>query len=431
MVADTRDRPAGDASRKQGLDVLFFYLSDLLGRGVRYEDQRRPFARLRDIGASTSAPYPQANSIEVKDRRGRKSVLPWSAVVSFSNRGVVIRRGTPDRPPPADFWVRRDVLDDQVVDVSGARVLRVNDVHLIYSGSKLMFAHVEVGLLGLLRRLRFERPVSFLLRWLFDYSLKEGFVTWRHIEVLSPGGVPGGLRVSRLNERLTHMHPGDLADILEDLGVTSRQEVFNALSVETAANALEAVTPEFQRTLVAQGQPDRVAEILDEMPTHEAADLLRDLGPDAPAILRRMEAGAATDVSSVLAHREGTAGSVMSTDCMEAAPGQRAGDVLAHIRQTVAERDVYTVIYVLDAQRHLVGVASLKYLLAAADDASMESFMMKDAATVAPQTPLRDVARVFIKYGFLSLPVVDEHGIFLGAVRSSSVLPELTPFLKD
>ena len=330
-----------------------------------------------------------------------------------------------------DFWVRRDVLDDQVVDVSGARVWRVNDVHMIASGPRLMFAHAEVGLLGILRRLGFEPAVAFLLRWLFDYTLPERFVTWRHIEVLSPGGIPGGLRVSRLNERLSSMHPGELADILEELGAKNRQEVFNALSVETAADALEAVTPEYQRTLVAQGSPDRAAEILDEMPTHEAADVLRDLGPDAPALLRRMEHEAATDVTSVLSHGERSAGGVMSTDCIEAAPGERAGDVLARLRQTVADRDVYTVIYVLDHDRHLLGVVSLKYLLAAADDAVLETFMMKDAATVAPDAPLRDVARVFMKYGFLGLPVVDTNGVFLGAVRFASVLPELTPFLKD
>lgn len=423
--------PAAGTVRKNGPTVAFHYLSDLLDCRVRYVGERRPFGRLQDIGASAGTPYPQATVIDVKGRHGRRSIVPWANVETLSPRELVVRRDGAAPPPAADFWARRDVLDDQVVDVSGARVLRVNDLHLLHSGSTLMFAHVEVGMLGLLRRLRFERPVSFLLRWLFDYTLPESFVTWRHLEVLSPGGVPGGVRVAALNERLTRIHPGELADILERLGVQNRQQVFNALSIQTAAHTLEAVTPEFQRTLVTQEQPDRVAKILGEMPTHEAADLLRELGPDAPAILRRMEQDMASDVASVLAHDERTAGGVMSTDCIEAAPDQRVSEVLAHIRRTVADRDVYTVIYVLDAERRLLGVASLKYLLAAADDAPMEAFMMKDSATVGPDTRLRDVARVFLKYGFLSLPVVGADGVFLGAVNSHSVMPELSAFLKD
>ena len=412
-------------------DVVFYYLSELLGCPVRREDESRPFGRLYDIGATTSSAYPQAVCLEIKNRRDGKRLLPWSDVRTLSPREIVVRRESEAARPPADFWIRRDVLDDQVVDVSGIQVLRVNDVHLLYSGKRLILGHVEVGIRGILRRLRFERPVSFLLRWLFDYSLKDSFVTWRHIEVLSPGGVPGGLRVSRLPERLADVHPGELAEILEHLGLKGRQAVFTALPVETAAEALEAVTPENQRTLVAQGQPERVADILDEMPSQEAAGVLREVGPDAHAIINRMEQDSASDVRAVLAHKERSAGGIMATGCIEARPDESAAAVLARIRQTASEVDVYNVIYVLDGERRLLGVASLKFLLGAPENSPLAQFMMEDSVTVKPDATLQDVARLFLKYGFMSIPVVDATGIFLGAVRAESVLPELAPMVKD
>lgn len=412
-----------------GPDVVFYYLSEVLDNRVRYEDEARPFGRLHDIGASAGTPYPQAICLDVKCDGAERRILPWSVVQSLSPREIVIRRET-NPPTRADFWGRRDVLDDQVVDVSGARVLRVNDVHLIYSDKKLIFGHVEVGILGILRRLRFEKPVSFLLRWLFDYSIRESFVTWRHIEVLSPGGVPGGLRVSRLPERLADIHPAELADIMEQLGTKDRQVLFDALSVKTAARALEEITPGHQWMLVARGEPTRLAEILQEMPPKEAADVLRDFGSDAQTIVSRMEDDAAADVKTILAHEEKTVGSVMSTACLEAGPGETASEVIARVRATGDEAEVFNHIYVLDNERHLLGLLTLKELLRASDGAPLQDLMKRNPITIAPVTHLRNVARLFVKYGFRAIPVVDDRRVFLGAVRFHGVLPELAQYLK-
>jgi magnesium transporter len=310
------------------------------------------------------------------------------------------------------------------VDVSGAQVLRVNDVHLIYSERKLIFGHVEVGMLGILRRLRFDRFVVWLVRWLFDYTIKESFVTWRHIQVLSPGGVPGGLRVSTLPARLADVHPAELADIMEDLGTKDRQVLFNGLPVEAAAEALEEVTPEYQRTLVAQGEPDRVADILEEMPSQEAAEVLRDMGPDAQTIINRMDAESAQTMKTILAHEEKTAGGVMATLCVEAKPEEHAPAVLERMRSLAGDVEVFDYVYVLDGERHLLGVLSLRELIHADGQVALETIMTRHVITAGPDTPLRDVARSFVKYGVSAIPVVDAQNVFLGAVRVNSALEE-------
>ncbi len=411
--------------------VVFYNLSDLLGRPVRYEDESRLMGRLYDISGSTHTSYPLSVSLDIELRHGRgHQILPWSAVKTMTPKETVICR-TEEAAPAADFWARRDVLDDQVVDVSGAQVLRVNDVNLIYSENKLIFGHVEVGLRGILRRLRFERPVAFLAQWLFDYTLKDSFVTWRHIQVLSPGGVPGGVRVSTTSERLADIHPAELADILEQLGVKDRQVLFNSLSVETAADTLEEINPEFQRTLVSHGDPGRAADILEEMPPNEAADVLRDLGPDAQGLINQMENEAAAEMQTLLAHNEESAGSVMDPNCIEAQTGNTTAEILERLRELPEDVKVYNLIYVVDDKRVLKGVISLRELLRASPSATLGSIMNEVLVHVTPDTRLKDVTREFAKFGFQAIPVVDANGVFQGIVRFDSVLSQLADFLKD
>ncbi len=330
----------------------------------------------------------------------------------------------------ADFWVRRDVLDDQVLDVKGAKVRRVNDVHLLYAEGHLMIGHVEVGMLGILRRLGFERPVQKLLGWLLDLEVKEEFLGWRNMEVLSPGGSPGGLKISGEPGRLAEMAPAELADILEDLGARERQTVFNSLPVETAAEALEATDPEVQRSIIAQQEPGKAADVLEEMEATEAADVLRDVSAsDAQQIMSRMEADASEDVREVLRHDVTTAGGVMEPSCVTAAASERASEVLERIRRLPEEPAVLGHVYVLDDQQRLVGVLSIRELLRAQADLPVAELMTMPVVSVQPDTSLRNVARVFVKYGFHDIPVTDGHGVFLGAVRQRRILGELAPFV--
>ncbi|MEI8121605.1 MAG: CBS domain-containing protein [bacterium] len=409
--------------------VTFYNLSDLLGQPVRYDDEARPFGRLYDIGGSTQTAYPLAISLDIT-HRGEHTLVSWSAVKTMTLKETVLSR--PSEPTPtADFWARRDVLDDQVVDVSGAQVLRVNDVHLIYSENKLIFGHVEVGLRGILRRLRFERPIAFLANWLFDYSLKDSFVTWRHIQVLSPGGVPGGVRVSKASERLADIHPAELADILEQLGVKDRQVLFNSLSVETAADTLEEINPEFQRTLVSHGDPGRAADILEEMAPNEAAEVLRDLGPDAQGLINQMEHEAAAEMKTLLAHKEESVGSVMDPNCIEAKLGDTASSILEKLRDLSDDVKVYNLAYIVDDKRVLKGVISLREIVRAAPETTLQSIMNDVLVHVTPETRIKDVARDFAKFGFQAIPIVDAGGVFQGIVRYDSVLSQLADYVKD
>jgi Mg/Co/Ni transporter MgtE len=324
------------------------------------------------------------------------------------------------------------VLDDQVVDLSGARVVRVNDVHMLHAEGQLIIAHVAVGIRSILRRLGFERPVSALMRWLLDYTLKDSFVTWRNVELVAAAGAPGLLRVSGAPLRLAEIHPADLADIMEQLGARERQELLSRLPLGKAAEALGEVDPELQRALISREQPERAADILEEMPAKEAADVLRDLHQsDVQRIISRMEREAAQDIVTILSHRQESAGGMMATQCIEAKPQQRAAEVLEQVRSVADQVEVLNYAYVLDEEGRLLGVANLRQLMRAAPDSTMQSLMATDVVKVTPRTSVKDVARLFVRYGFRAIPVVDKRNVFLGAVRLMSVLEELSPLFKD
>jgi CBS domain-containing protein len=412
-------------------EVKYYYLSQLLDAPVRVEGEAAPWGRLRDIGFQRTLAYPPACCIEVWSRARGTLALPWSAVKELSPREIVVQKAN-GTPPQADFWVRRDVLDDQVVDLTGARVRRVNDVQFLYAEGRLVAAHVEVGTLGLLRRLGVERPVRALLRWLFDYAIEDSFVTWKCVEVISPGGSPGGVRLSAQPSRLAELHPAELADILEHLGAKERQSVLRTLDVGAAAEALEEVAPDVQRTLITQEDPGKAADILDEMEAKEAADVLRDMHQgDAEKIISRMDSESAQDVRLLLGQDERTAGGMMTVSCVEARAGQTAAAVLDSMRPITDEVAEFNIIYVLDDARRLVGVIALRDLLRAASQTRIDELMITHIIKVAPSARLFELGGLFAKYGIRAIPVVDDGGVFLGTVRLKDVLYELVPQLRE
>ena len=412
-------------------NIRYVYLSGLLKCKVRSPGQRAPIGRLYDVGMKNLAPYPRAACLQVRTPGRGFALIPWSSVISVDREGIWVRKEEATAPTP-DFWLRRDVMDDQIIDISGAKVRRVNDIQMLLAEGHLLIVHVEVGMLGIIRRLGWERSTEALLRWLFDFNLKESFVSWKQVQLVPTGGASGPLRVSATPSRLAEIHPAELADILEQLGVKERQDLLNTLSVETAAETLEEADPDVQRSFLAQQEPGKAADILEEMGSNEAAEVLRDLGgSDAQDIIRHMETEAAEDVRTILSHKEESAGGIMSTVCIETAPADTAGSVLDYVRIVADDAEVLNQIYVLDPGRHLLGVLSLRELLRAAADTPVGTIMTTDVVKVHPEAGLEEVAKIFVKYGFRAVPVVDGKDTFIGSIRLINALVKLAPFIRE
>jgi magnesium transporter len=362
---------------------------------------------------------------------GARTVLPWSQVVALSpEQGrVVLAEGASPQPLEGDgtegdaLNLRRDVLDRQIIDIHGRKVVRVNDIVLETQGGRLHLRRVEVGLAGAVRRLLAGIVALRLLRRLAA-GLSQKDIPWDYVGLVDPRAATIRLKV---HQQLTRMHPADLADIIEDLGRVERQAIVSTLDTETAAHALSETEPSVQASVVEEINPDKAADILEEMPPDEAADILADLSEErSEAVLDAMEEDEAEDVRELLAFPEDSAGGLMTTEFFRAGENWSAGDVLEALRgfDEQLARSLDEVPVVTEDGR-LVGVAPLVRLLRAPAHMPVTAACRAESPSVGPWATFAEVVEWFEKYHLRSLPVAVEHGRLVGLISVEDVVSRL------
>jgi CBS domain-containing protein len=326
-----------------------------------------------------------------------------------------------------EFLLRKGLLDKQIVDTAGAKVVRINDLHLHRRNGNLVLARVDVGMRGLLRRLGLLRVTAAVIQWLFGYTLPDNLIAWRLVQ---PVGSQDILRLKFSQARLARLHPADLADIIEDLDRPERDRVFRALDIEVAAEVLEESDPKVQVQLIQQMTAEKASDVLEQMSPSEATDLLQELEePHAQSLLQEMEPEAAQDVRCLLTHDEETAGGMMTPSFFSQPPHATVEQALESLRREAGDLDVIYYIYVEDSQGQLVGAVNLRELLTSDPQAPLESIMVRRVVTAALDDKKSDIAELFAKYGLRALPVVDKEGRIHGVIRFKSLLEAVAPHL--
>lgn len=408
----------------------FQFLSDILNRRL-FSADGRCLGRVSDIVAKKVEPYPIVTALVIRRGfRGPTAVLPWSGVVDMARRFVYSPASVEVLDTPAGddrlVYLREEVLDKQIVDTFGAKVVRVNDLQFLRLESELRLVHVDVGLKGLMRRLGYEKWLCAAARWFFSYDIPDRFIGWKYVQLLSGSG---SLHLSVSQKKLSELHPADLADILEDLSGHDRTAIFHALDTETAADTLEQIDdPRLQKALIEGVSVEKASDIIEEMSPDEAADLLADLPEErANEILQEMDEETAGDLRGLLVHEEETAGGIMTTSLLSLSPELTVATAMERLQQEAADLDILYYIYLLDPDGKLSGVVSLRDLLTASPQQRLSEIQTSRLITVHLQARQNDVVDLLIKYGFRAIPVVDDQDRLKGAVRLRSVLEILTP----
>ncbi len=381
-------------------------------------------ATIRDLVARLGeSTYPPV--VGLVARIGRRAFfVPYRHVASLSAAGATLDTFTLDLHPFArrdgEILLARDVLDRQIVDVNGRRVIRVNDVQLAFFGSTLRVVGVDVSARAILRRL--------LPRGAVKAEEAPELLDWADIEYFA-SHVPGvQLKIS--HERVAKLHPRDIARLVDQLGYRQGAELFNALDKETAAETLEEVAPERQADLIEGMDEARAADIVEEMAPEEAADLLADLSQEkAEGILTRMEREESDDVRELMAYGEDTAGGMMTTDFVTLAPDLEVGPSLEALRQVPDPPEELYELYVVDdpEEAHLLGVASLRDLVLADPRARVADVMREECGSVSPDAPVSEVVRLIAEYNLVALPVLDAERRLLGVVTVDDAIERLLP----
>jgi magnesium transporter len=400
------------------------FVSELLGKIVTDVDGER-IGRLEDlIGAfRPDVPNPTIAAIAVK-RSGDILLVPYADVAVLIAPAIPLNKKlveiTPYETEESDLYLARDVLDKQIIDTNGVRVVRVNDLELVRVNGYFFVANVDIGMRGLMRRMGVDRMTRRL-----NQRLPLGFISWDDIELL-PGNQPMRLRVP--GNRIAELHPADLAEILGDLTRAETNRILDSLDAETVAETLEEVEPEFQASLVETMSTERVVDVLEWMSPDEAADLLAELPEDRSAeLLNLMDAEDAKDVRKLLTYPDDAAGGIMSTEYVSVRPETTAEQVIAFLRETAEETETIYYVYVTDAQDTLLGVFSLRDLVIAAPHTPVSDFMARRVVSVKLLDSQELVAQVVSKYNLVAVPVVDEAHRLHGVVTADDALDKIIP----
>ena len=412
--------------------MMSLALSELLGATVY--DPSGAAGRVREVTLTPQEDRSRISALIVKTRSGNRIVVFES--VSAINGGIRTATSAAQWPLASAteglFLLERDLLDQQVIDVNGRKVVRVNDVDLEFDAQKdanrplpiLRVHSVDVGARGAVRRLlRGVAPKNALHVLLGKIPPRS--IPWNFVDLIETDPARR-VKLKISHEGLAKLHPADIADIVEDLAPDERQAVFQTLDEETAAEALEEVEPKVQKSIVESLDSGRAADIVEEMNPDAAADLLADLPEErTEQILIQMEPEAQQDVVELLEHKEETAAGRMTTEFLALPVAATVKNAVDSLREFEGGVEAVSTIYLVDSHGTLVGAVPLARIVLADAATPMLSLIQEPLVLAHEGVDEKDVAELFDKYNLQTLPVVDEHNKLTGIITSDDVISML------
>src|SRR3954470_9453276 len=374
------------------------YLSQAIGRPVLDADGE-PVGKVDDLIVALGDRYPPVTGLVMATDR-RRIFLPWSSVARFDDAGARLSKDRIDitkfQQRPDEIRLRAELLDKQIVDIDGRKVVRVNDLRLDDVEGRLHLVAVDVGAAGLLRRLGIERGYRVLARNL-RLPTPERYIDWEDVDPVETSVASIKLRVPHAG--LTELHPADLATIIDQLAPRDRAGVLAALDDEAAADAIEEMEPDTQVEVLEFLEPARAADILEEMSPDDAADLVADLSDETrDEILALMERDEADEVRELLAYPEDTAGGIMTTEFVAVPASLTTAQTIERLRELEPDAETIYYVYVTDEAGRLVGVLSLRDLIVAPPDVPMGEVMIDEPVAVGALEPADSVAETIAHY---------------------------------
>jgi CBS domain-containing protein len=403
------------------------YLSQVIGRPVR-DRNGEPIGKVADLIVALGDRYPPVTGIVFETDR-RRIFLPWSSVESLDAGGARLQTPTIDidkfRQRPDEILLRADLMDKQIVDIDGRKVVRVNDLRLDEVDGALHLVAVDVGAAGLLRRLGIEGGSRRLAGGL-RRPIPERYIDWEDVDPVETSIASIKLRVPHAG--LAELHPADLATIIGQLAPRDRAGVLASLDDEAVADAIEEMEPDTQVEVLEDLSPERAADILEEMSPDDAADLVADLSDEArDEILALMESEEKTEVQELLAYPEDTAGGIMTTEFVAVPAHLTAAETIDRLRELEPDAETIYYVYVVDDDDRLVGVLSLRDLIVARPEARIAEVMIDEPVAVGVLADEDEVAEVVAHYNLLAVPVVDDEGRLVGIVTVDDAIDTVLP----
>lgn len=403
-----------------------FFLTELIGARAYLHDRR--IGKLKDAIAVDRGKLAEVTHFQIARPFGEPALLvPLANVRSLNPREIVLEMQDFSgyaRPLAADeVPLKEYLLDKKVLDFEDREVEVVYDIKLVLTGDRVYVSDVDISRYGLLRQLGLKGLADHLYQRAAE--TKKRLIPWSYVEPLPEqlGALQGNVRLSVLKEKLADVHPVDLADILEELDSTQRITLLEDLDTKRASDTLEEVDPAVQREIVFSLRKERVAQLIGEMTTGQAADILAVLPADQKkAILALMEPANAAKIEDILEKHETNILNFTTSKFIKCPPDMTVKQARRKFREAARSMDVVMYFYVVEESGKLLGVIDIKQLFMADDEELLKDLMVERVISLNPQSTMKQAADAFIRYGFRALPICDEQGMLLGVVPYRDVM---------
>ncbi|MCO6509199.1 MAG: magnesium transporter [Aridibacter famidurans] len=401
------------------------YLSQILGKPI-HSVEGESIATIKDLVVRYgNEDHPPVIGLVARYRR-RLFFIPRAQLKVFGSAGTQLRTDVLDLRPfsrrEGEVLLAKDVLDKQLIDIDGKRVVRVNDVQLVEFNREWRISGADVSLQGFLRRLM---PSGF-------YGSKKPVevIDWKDVGYLATDSKTVTVQLKSSKDKLSRLHPVEIAQLAEALSPLHRTDIVESLDDEIAADTLEEMSTENQARVLEDLDGERAADLLEEMSPDDAADVLEELDEDkARELVALMEDEEKADVVELMFYENDTAGGLMTTEMVTFPQSMSAGEAIAQLREMARTPHMIYYIYLTESEgsRKLSGIITLRVLILADSGERLEELMRKDFQAVGPGEPAEEVALKIAEYNLLAIPVVDDKEELLGIVTVDDAMEILLP----
>lgn len=316
-----------------------------------------------------------------------------------------------------------NILDKQIVDLNGRKLVRVNDVRLATLPTGTFAIAVDIGIEGLLRRIGIALPIKRFLH-LFNINIPAKFILWDDVQAIDFSNL--NIRLSTSLSKLHTLHPSDLADIIEDLGKKSSMSLFSSLDEEKAADVLEELETHTQVHILENMPVHKAADVLEKMPADEVADILDELEDEkAEILLKEMDSESSQEVRELLEYDDDLVGSIMTTDYLSFSATKTVEEVLIELRHKKPESAELYNMFVIELNEELIGTFNLRDLVVAEPNVCVSQIMKLEPVVLFDDQKTRAIAELVSKYNLLAVPVVDRNNLLQGMVVVDDVVEDL------
>lgn len=405
------------------------FFSSLVGKPVYTVDEKY-FGNFRDFIVKRVNGNFLVTKARIRSLNGQRIIIPWSEVHSIEADPVSLKLKKREADIQSidydddELRIKRDFLDQQIVDMHEHRVVRVNDIKIVAVKDELFMVAADIGFRGLLRRLGFEHWAMSLAQ-VFRRSLSNVLIPSKYIDPL-PARLRHDIKLTVGQEQLKDMHPADLADIMEDLDIFERVSILQTLPTEIMAKTIAELDPDVRKQLLAKLKDETVTKLLERLAPDAATDIVSELPKRRMQhVLTTMKTAEAEEIRELLKFKKDTAGSIMNTKYVSFSETLSAGEALEELRKKGDQAEQIFYLYIIDEEGLLKGVISLRELIFVDPKTELKSLIRRKPVYVRIREHVDEVAEKFTKYNLIAIPVVGKKKKLEGVITVDDILPLL------